>query len=271
MVKPVALDAARVSDIARQIRGAVTPVLGPQAERADAKELLTAASQAEVSCREGIMVNLASLSQVGQWTTQEIGAAAGKAAAMTNNETEKALATFIGETKRAMHPSVRAHVPGLIQLREMVWTAETEQRKADRDAPTPLRKAFSRSYHLLIAMFGEAAEGRVFVTAQHVLDFASERDPDLDLDKVTKRLAGIRDMLVKFYADWPVDDIQVCVDALNEVDKKALKASRGDVVAEKPVPTTVVAQITPDVEDDTSEEFEETEQRDILEDVLAAI
>lgn len=256
--KPVALDPARVSDIARQIRGAVTPFLGANATKMDASEALQAAANSETAMRETIMVNVADLSHSGQWSTGEIGAAAAKAAAMSNNDSEKALATFIGETKRAMHPFVRAHVPALIALRDMVWQSETEMRKADKDAPTPLRKAFARSYHLMIALFGEAAEGRVFTTAQDVLDFAAERDPDLDLDKVKKRLDAIRDQLVKFYADWPVDDIQVCIDALNEIDKRALKVSRG--IADKvvslptkpattvahtpapvPVPTTVVA------------------------------
>lgn len=266
-LKPVALDPSRVSDIARQIRGAVTPFLGANQTKVDAAEALQGAADGEVSMREAIMVSVASLSQQGQWTQSEIGAASGKAAAMSNNVSEKALATFIGETKNAMHPQVRASVPDLINLRDVVWSAETEMRKLAKDNPTPLRKAFARSYHLMIALFKETAEGRRFLTCQDVLDFAAERDPDLDLDKVKARLDKIRETLVAFYHDWPVDDIQVCVDALNEVDKKALRNSRGEVVTpDKAVREVVPATVVAENEEDEAPEGDMG--GDLLDDIL---
>lgn len=270
--RQTALDPSRVSDIARQIRGAVTPFLGANQAKVDKVGELQAAADGEVSMREAIMVSVAGLSQAGQWTQSEIGAAAGKAANMSNNVSEKALATFIGETKNAMHPRMRASVPDIINLRDVVWSAETEMRKLSKDAPAPLRKAFARSYHLMIAMFKEGAEGRMFATCQDVLDFAAERDPDLDLDKVKARLDKIRDQLVRFYADWPVDDIQVCVDALNEVDKKSLRGSRGEVskpahaVAES-VPGNVVAGNV-ESEEGMADEENVSEGPDLLDDIL---
>src|ERR1700733_4864872 len=152
-----AIDAARVSDIARQIRGATTPLFATTSGKQDAKDLLTDASQADTALREKIMVAVASLSQVGQWTIPEINAAAAKAAAMSaDTKADKAVATFIGETKRAMNPKVRAFVPDLIELRDTTWQSETEQRAMDKDAPTPLRKAFVRQYHMMVQMFGLA-------------------------------------------------------------------------------------------------------------------
>lgn len=270
------LDQARVAKIAQSIRGAVTPFLGANSAKVDAQTATNDASKAEVSLREAIMITVADLSQQGQWTESEVSTAAARAAAMSNSDTEKSLATFIGETKRAMHPSVRAHVPALVNLRDLCWTSETEMVKADKTSPKPLRKAFARQYHMLIAMLGEAQSGRILTTAEDVMRFAEASDPNLDLDKVKARLDRIREQLAAFYHDWPVDDIQVCVDALNEIDKKALRSSRRAVA----VPPAVVAdnpEVVPAVVETDDEETYEVEHMasapaqgasDILSDIL---
>lgn len=270
------LDQARVTQIAQSIRGAVTPFLGANSAKVDAQTAANDASKAEVSLREAIMITVADLSQQGQWTESEVSAAAARAASMSNSDTEKSLATFIGETKRAMHPSVRAHVPALVNLRDLCWTSETEMVKADKTAPKPLRKAFARQYHMLIAIFGEAQSGRILTTAEDVMRFAEASDPDLDLDKVKARLDRIREQLAAFYHDWPVDDIQVCVDALNEIDKKALRSSRRAIEV---VPAVVAdsPQVIPAVVETDDEETYEVEHTtsapaqgasDILSDIL---
>lgn len=255
------LDQNAINDIARQIRGAVLPILEADSTTKDAKDDAQAKSQAGVSLRESIMIQLADLSQRGQWSEREVAAAAAKAASMTNNTQDKSLATFIGETKRAMHPLVRSHVPTLLDLRDTVWVSETEARTLDKDAPAPLRKAFSRQYHLLIAMFGEAQEGNVFEDAASVIAFAETNDPSLDYKKVHKRLAKIKADLASFYHDFPVDDIQLCVDTLNEVTEKALKNSRegGDttVVTTKPAVVEEVQEAQEAQDNDEPEEEED--------------
>lgn len=253
------LDQTAIMDIARQIRGAVLPILAADSDTKEAKDAAQNASQAGASLREDIMLALAALSQKGQWTEREVSAAAAKAAAMSNNKDDKSLSTFIGETKRAMHPLVRAHVPGLIDLRDATWDSETEAWNLDKkNTPTPLRKAFKRKYHMLITMFGEAADGNVFEDTASVIAFAEANNPDHDYKKVHDRLMAIRKTLSEFYHDFPVDDIQLCVDTLNEVTEKALKASREEGVTQPAVTqktTTVVAPVA-EVEEPTTEEDE---------------
>lgn len=257
------LDAAQINDIARQIRGAVLPILSADSDTKDAKDAAMNASQAGVSLREDIMIALAGLSQKGQWSEREVSAAAARAASMTNSKEDKSLATFIGETKRAMHPLVRSHVPSLIDLRDVAWDAETEASNLDKkNTPTPLRKAFARKYHMLITMFGEAQEGNIFEDTASVIAFAELNDPSLDYKKVHKRLAKIKEDLAKFYHDFPVDDIQLCVDTLNEVTEKALKASR-----EGGVNTTVVQKAAPVEAPEGVQDNEEVEE-DLLGGVL---
>jgi hypothetical protein len=250
MAQVAPLDASRVSDIAKQIRGAVTPFLGANMAKTEASELLAEAATAETGMREGIILTLANLSQTGQWSEREITAAASAAAQMSNNDKEKALATFIGETKRGMHPNVRAHAHTLSALRTTCWADETTQIALDKKCPKPLRKAFSRSYHMLLQMFGEVAEGkRMFASREDVMAFAADRDPDLDYKKVLARLTAIHDTLARFHRDWPVEDIGLCVTTLMQIDEAVLKASRKvspTVVTLKPtpapVPATVVAE-----------------------------
>lgn len=266
--------AGRVQDIARQIRGAALPFLGTDASRKDAADASQLAATHHTNNREGIMSELALLSQAGQWSSGEVKGAAKIAADMSAKiETEKAMATFIGECKRAMHPKVRAYVSDMIAVRDLAWEAERAAYAEDKDTPTPLKKAFSRGYHCLIAMFGETEENsRVFDSVGELLAFAAERDPDLDLDKVKKRLARIRDQLAGFYADWPVDDIQVCIDALNEVDAKALRNARPS--EPKQPKTQVAAPVTAHEEpaaEELNEEDPEADQSEDLTDILADV
>lgn len=260
--KTTSPNSARVATIAQAIRNACVPFLGANTAKGDARLAFQDASKAETSLREQIMLSVADLSQAGRWTPGEIAQAAAKAAAMSNSASEKALANFIGETKRAMDPNVRAHVPALVNLRDLCWNTETEMLTADKSSPKPLRKAFVRQYHMLIRMFAEAQKGRVFTKASDVIAWAKECDPDLDLDKVMARLERIKGELSAFYSDWPVDDIRVCVAALGDVDQKALKTSRSAVVSnvvpivphtvgiESAVETTGMAEGACDILDD---------------------
>ena len=260
------LDHARVATIAQAIRNACVPMLGADQERSDARKALQDATRAESSLREQIMLGVAGMSQSGQWTPGEIAQAAAKAAAMSNNESEKALVNFIGETKRAMDPNVRGHVPALVNLRDLCWNTETEMLAVDKSSPKPLRKAFVRQYHMLIRMFAEAQKGRVFTKASDVIAWAKECDPDLDLDKVMARLEKIKGELSAFSSDWPVDDIRVCVAALGDVDKKALKTSRSAVVSNVvPIAPPTVGIESPAEAADVAEGV-----CDILDDVLRA-
>lgn len=265
---PATVTSTRVDDIAAQIRAACSPVLGMDSNTRDAKDAATDASNAASSGREAIMVTLASLSHAGGWTDAEIRAAAGKAAGMSNNATDKALATFIGETKRAMHPNACAHVPNLVILRDRVWEDEVLAYTVDKSTPTPCKKAFVRKYHMMITMFGEAADGRVMTTPEHVLAYAAEHNPDHDAAKVLKQIEGLSSKLAAIYANFAVDELQVATQALADITKKMLETSAVDkdtantsverplapvpaVVAERvaaaKATTTVVPQETGDV------------------------
>ena len=263
----------RIADIVRQIRGAALPFLGANEQYVDARSAAQAAGNGLSSTRESIMCTLADLSRNGQWTEGEIKVASNTAAGLSKNETEKALATFIGQCKKAMDPKVRSFVGQLVAVRDLGWEAETLAIAEDSDAPRPLRKAFARGYHCLMEMFALAGEGRVISDTVELLAFAAERDPDLSLEKVLKRLNSISAQLSKFYIDWPVDDIQLCVDTLNEVTEKALRAARSSarsstVVAEKPftpaVPAAVVVAVNKAVDN------AKTPENDFLDDVLGA-
>ena len=259
----------RIADIVRQIRGAALPFLGANEQYVDARSAAQAAGNGLSSTRESIMCTLADLSRNGQWTAGEIKVASNTAAGLSNNETEKALATFIGQCKKAMDPKVRSFVGQLVAVRDLGWEAETLAIAEDSDAPRPLRKAFARGYHCLMEMFALAGEGRVISDTVELLAFAAERDPDLSLEKVLKRLNGISAQLSKFYSDWPVNDIQLCVKTLGEVTEKALKAARSStVVAEKPfapaVPAAVIVAVNKAIDN------AKTPEDDFLDDALGA-
>lgn len=173
------------------------------------------------------MVTLARISQDNQLTVNEVLSASKVAAGMSAGiEKEKAMATFIGQATLAMKPKVRGYVQAMVHVRDMAWDAEDLALQEDKTAPKPLHKAFARRYHCLFAMFKLADEGRVIETPRELIMVAHERDPDFDIEKVEKRLKAIAKELHGFWQDWPVDDIQSCIEVLNDIKTKELKASR---------------------------------------------
>lgn len=226
-----ALDLARVGNLADMVRGIVAPFTMAARDNKEANENLNDKRAEEVSVRELIMIQLASFSQAQQLTENEVSAVAAKAAAQHNDaETQKAMSTFIGECKRAMHPTVRARVPALTGLRDLCWTSETEMKKADSEAPTPLRDAWKRQYHMLLGMFGGVIEGEATLdTAEDVLRFTDEKLDSMrtDVKAAMKKITKLAAELQKFYTTFPVDDLGAAVQSLNELDEKTLRRSLG--------------------------------------------
>ena len=157
--KPAA-DPTRVANIAGQIRAACSPVVMSGADNDKAKQDAKDASDNHRTSREGVFITLADLSDTGQWTQDEIEGAAAAARAISNAQDDKAIATFIGEAKTAMHPFVRSSVPHLTDLRNEVWQAEEDLKLADSTAGTLFKDVFKRKQHMLNAMFNATKDGR---------------------------------------------------------------------------------------------------------------
>jgi len=242
------LDATRIANLAQHVRGVLASFTTARDENALARKRAQDASDSEVNVREVIITTLADYSQVQQLTENEITAIAAKVVTSENDEaSQRTIQQFIGECKRAMNPKVRARVPSLIALRDLCWTSELEHKKADSTEPTPFRDAFKRKYHMMLAMFDAEASGRSLNDHPDVLAFAeyTSEVQRTNTAKVLKRLEGITKELISFHKDFPVDDISVCIDALQAVDAKALKAARpkpASNVVQLPVPTKTVAQ-----------------------------
>jgi hypothetical protein len=196
------------------------------------------------------------------WTLAEVNGAAGRVAKMASTATaEKAIATFIGDAKAAMHPDVRAYVTKFVAVRDAVWDAEA----ADKDGPQPARKAFKRSYHMLKSMMVAARDDKRYITTySDAVEWAHECDPDLDPDRVHGRLQSLIEDVQAFAKDFPVNTFSDIVEFMQAITPAALKAARDGLIQEQtavteahrlaPVPpvltqpATVVAEPTAPVE-----------------------
>lgn len=235
--------ADRLRNIGSLIRGTMSPVIDADAAKGTAKDALSEATDGATNAREQVMVDLAALAHTHGWTEADISSGVKLAIDMGNAKTEKAIATFMGETKRAMHPNVRPWVQGIIDLRNVAWNSEAEVLKLDKDAHAPIKKAFVRKYHLMTSMFGEAAEGRHLRTVEDVVSFAEARNPDLDPARQAKLIAGIVEQLNAIYGNFQDDDIKAAADGLLGVTKDTLKAVRASstTVADNTAAVTVPA------------------------------
>lgn len=225
------LDALR--DMAAKIRSTVSPILDKDAASTEAREAATTASQAATTQREIVMAELALLASAGAWSVKDVDAAAKMACgdAIGNEALPKSVATFVGEARRAMHPDVRDRFPTLVKLRDEVWEVEKAERKADKDAKTPLMSAFARSYHALVGMMGAVIDGtHSFVVASDVVAFAEARDPAMDPKKQADKIASILDQLAAISNTFPDQDLLAGIDTLKAINAEALTKARADLL-----------------------------------------
>jgi hypothetical protein len=181
--------------------------------------------------RERVIVRLANAAHVGKWSSDDLAETV-KDQLKARNATKGAVATFASEIKRACAARVRPHVEDLFKLAHDAWSDEDERiaeaKEAGEDRPaTPLRKAFGRCYHGVMAAFKAVGDGeRDFRTADDFLDFAHAtiRARELNYANVAKRLKAIRDQLSAFHVDFPVDGLGACVEFLDEISVDDLKA-----------------------------------------------
>lgn len=239
-------------DMAAKIRATVSPILDADHLSKEAREAATEASQAATNKREVIMGDLAILASQGAWSVKDVDAAAKMACgdAIGNEALPKSVATFVGEARRAMHPDVRDRFPTLVKLRDEVWEVEKAERKADKDAKTPLMSAFARSYHALVGMMGAVIDGtHSFVVASDVVAFAEARDPAMDPKKQADKIASILDQLAAISNTFPDQDLLAGIDTLKAINAEALAKARADLLGRDearlaahklaPVPTVV--------------------------------
>lgn len=256
---------AALRSIATAIRSAMSPIIDADGASAAAREAQQEASQNATTMREGVMGTLAQLASAGAWNVKDIDAAAKMACgdALGNEVLPKSVSTFVGEARRAMHPDVREQFPTLVRLRDDVWNAEKEERKADKAAKTPLMTACARSYHALVGMMGAVIDGTTFTRASDVTAWAEAKDPSLDPKKQADALEAMLAKLAAMAAIFPDPDLLAAVDSLRPVGAEALKAARAELLGREearlqshklaPVPTTVVAETQPNEHaDDTA-------------------
>lgn len=262
--KASAVDQARIDAIAASISGTLSQFRLTNAELDDAKDATAQAraAQAEsegahVNAREAIMGELARLSLAGGWTAPEIKLAASAAAKGNKVKADKAIETFMGEAKMAMDPAVRHQFATLMDIRDLAWDAEQDAIKIDKASPAPIKKAFQRKYHFLMAVLrevrstGDAPDG-----VDDLVEWAKTMDPDLDAAKIKKRLDKIVEQLTAFNGDFPTADIEACIGFLNNITEKDLVQARNDKLgvaapatpatpAPAPAPATVAVKPVP--------------------------
>jgi hypothetical protein len=263
----------RTSKIAHAIRAAMSPVMDADELRTAANNEAQDASEGAVNARELVMQNLALAAMQGKWTEGEVDRAIRVAVTMSNAETPKSIVTFMGETRRAMHPNVRIRFADLVKVRNAVWDEEEMARMIARltktEAHTPVRKAFVRKYHALAALMGEAEKG-IYHTATTFVTFAESRDPDFNVDRQAKAVAMMMRELGIIAGRFPDSDLAAAVDFLGKVTKQSLEAARREHHGVEEVVTTVVpAIVTPDASSASNVDIAEGAS-DILDDVLAA-
>ena len=252
------IDHARIDAIAASIAGTLSQFRLTNAELDDARDAAAQARAAQadseaghVNAREAIMGELARLSLAGLWTEPEIKLAASAAAKGNKVKADKAIETFMGEAKMAMDPKVRHQFATLLDIRDVAWDAEQDAIKIAKDtggpAPAPIKKAFARKYHFLMAVLREVrSTGDTPDTVEDLVAWAKSMDPDLDAAKIKKRLDKIVEQLTAFNGDFPNSDIESCIGFLNDVSEADLTRARNDKLGvAAPAPAPVVAKPLP--------------------------
>lgn len=248
------------------VRGAIAKVNVADGDRSTANEAYKVAQQESGSVRETALIEVSEAAATHKWEGDVIEAAveAVKAEHNTGDKKNTSVNTFASELRNAMRPGVRGKVRQMFATAEAAWDA-------DKDAKT-LRRAFVRKYHMVVGHMFKAAQRGESLTTQALNEAGAAilRERELDYTAVHKRLKAIRAQLAAFAKDFPVDGITTCVEFLDEVDVKDLKAcvTRAQQKAPAPEPDT---DSEPDTDDDTSEPASSSELLDeALRDLSAA-
>ena len=257
----------RTRDIAQDILNNLKGIQGVDENYDIAKDAKDKADTAAKSQRESIMSTMARLSREQAWTAPEIKAACklveggGEAAGSNAPAIEvanKAMRTFLSDVKRAISPLVRDSFETILAARNAAWDAEeaavaaAKQIEGSGKPATPCKKLWGRRYHALNNMT-KITEERVytFATADDVVRWAVDNDPDLDADKVEARLKKIIAQLEDLAVRFPVDELTEAATYLDRVTGDMLIASRGVLVSGEtntlgPKPAHIEDKVSPE-------------------------
>lgn len=189
----------RTNTIADFIRSAIAPAMDSKAVLAEAAEAVKDASASNINAREVLQATIARAAHAEAWTNAEIAGACTAIAKSYNDKKglqAKTFATLAGEIKRAADEKVRGVFPMLQHLRDQAWSAEEAARQADKNAPTPCRDAFARSYHMLQKMMSACIDApygsAVFSTMEDVNRFVAANDPRMKPERIAKAVEKLK-------------------------------------------------------------------------------
>lgn len=265
------LEAQSVADITRQISAAFAEFDKSDSARKLAVQDAKTAGDATIGAREKLLRSVASVAHRAAWSDDDTAEAVKKAVeqhAGNDKSKKSSLSTFASEIKLASSKRVRGRVAEMFDLAREAW--ELEQLDDSEGAPKPLRKAFSRMYHVVVqGMMRAAKDGRpVPTTTDELADFAQATldARRIDTKRVKARLDNIRKELQSFTADFgAVDGLAECIEFMGDISESDLKAawerkSQGDA---QPAPAP-----EPEQEDEPDDESEPQSANELLEDAL---
>lgn len=237
-------DPRRVADIAEKLRQACGSIGGDHADMLEAQEQVQALSGKMQNTRLSVAQQVAAMAHAEGWTNAEINEGCAAAAKGINapDGTAKTIGVFISEMRTFANPKVRDTFPTTLEACQEAWAAEQEDmagaEKGD-SVDTPVRKFKKRLYHLVMDVARQIKKGELSVdSAEDVVRYCRENDPDFDAEKVAKRLAGIIGDLDKVFSDFGMGSIQTAADFLRTIKAEELLASRKLLLAGAPIAYT---------------------------------
>ena len=221
--------AARMAAIQDAIGGALADELGEAGKIKAAAEDLDGMRVTKEVGRLANFATLADLAADGEWTTTEVehAATAVSVKRFQGQKVSPTVQTFMGELRLVMHPNVRDDYRRIADSVKDAWDIETATHEADKNAPTPIRKAFKRKYHFLVRTLRQAEEGNYFATQADLARWVSSCDPDLDPAKLFKALEKARDALREVNDAVYIEDVKSALDVLDTIEAGAYKAALG--------------------------------------------
>lgn len=217
------------SQIERAVQHAIAKASGAIQTAQDARDLAKSENDKALGARAQAIVGFANAAAQDGWASDDVQDAI-KAALNARNSKNSTVNTFAGELRLAARREVRGHVARFFQTATAAFADEDARAAAAKEAKqpvdTPLRTAFSRAYHAAMAMARAAADGKI-IDAGALTEFAlaTIHARQINFKRVKARLDNIRKELAGFHADFPVDDIEACVELLGTIGEGDLKAA----------------------------------------------
>lgn len=252
--QPAMTAVATLAEVQAEIETMFSVCVASDMDKSIANETAKKARASYGTTRLDMFERAANVAHNNRWSAGTVKTAMEKAIDVrykgeNNKDARKTAKNVAKIIQHVTHEKVRPHFSVWLSAIKSAFDTEAYDAELDRKAggagATPIKKAFSRVELFLMKHYVNpvALDGRAPgpVKYEEIVEYAHAHDPALDAERAEKDLKKMVRQLRDFHGDFPVDVINLAIEALEGINAEELAAAR-TIMIEGLVATGVAAE-----------------------------